>query len=748
MPGTFRLPRFTNRLAFRIAAPLALAGAVFSVGLYFVVISAVQDFARSNITDNMEWLARDVFSICSQSLDELLQEGGLGDPRRARVVQVRTLMDIEDFLREFGARGIVWTEGQAGERVLLAPETQFDVNQAIRATTKPHTATRLELAGSPVYAYSIRFHPWNWNVLILKEADEYASLQTRVRRTTIVTLGLVLAGILLTFLVVHQVVNRPLQAVVSQIKKGDKPEYQGTHEIEFLAESVHAMMASLEDLTRNLETLVTQRTRDLEAKAGELEEANLRLTELDRLKSAFLSSVSHELRTPLTSVLGFAKLIRKDFARIAPQLDKTDASPRFASRIDENLEIIVTESQRLTRLINDVLDLSSIESGNMNWRDRFNNPGDLVRRAVKAVEPTYEARPEVELKSRIPGDLPSLWADPDRIHQVLVNLLDNAAKFTDHGEVTVEVGATQAGYVRFCVRDTGRGILADGLNRIFDKFYQAMGGDTLEDKPFGTGLGLAICKQIVEHYGGTIKVDSVPGSGTEFVFELPSAPDAVKVPASLEADPAPAPGPDPVPANDPLPRTVLVVEDDFATSAYLGQVLEGEGHRVVTAADGTEAVAAARAVRPDLVTMDLMLPGMNGRHAIQAIKSIPELHGIPILVVSALAEREDTGADAALAKPLDEGLLLDTVRGLLRDAPARGAVLAVENEAGTSTPVCFLCQGPVSCCTPSELWHRLEHGFRGTILFCDSGDGDPDLARLVARPGVQVVMVATGRDDS
>lgn len=278
----------------------------------------------------------------------------------------------------------------------------------------------------------------------------------------------------------------------------------------------------LADLNRHLEQLVRERTEDLVNKARELEEANQRLRELDEMKSAFLSSVSHELRTPLTSILGFAKLLNKEFAKHYLPLAKDKPKlEKKGERIRENLSIISHEGERLTRLINDVLDLNKIESGRMGWRDERLDMTEIIDLAVNSVAGMFTHNPKVDLKTDIEKGLPSIVADPDRMQQVLMNLLNNAAKFTEEGAVTIRA-YPRFGQVRVEVSDTGHGIHPDDQSRIFEKFHQTK-TDTMIDKPKGTGLGLTICREIIEHYGGRIWVESEIGSGSTFIFTLPAA---------------------------------------------------------------------------------------------------------------------------------------------------------------------------------------------------------------------------------
>ena len=280
--------------------------------------------------------------------------------------------------------------------------------------------------------------------------------------------------------------------------------------------------AALRAYDEKLDEMVKERTAVLVEKTTVLEEANTRLLEFDRLKSSFLSLVSHELRTPLTSIRGFAKLIRKDFQKLVEiaRMDDQKCTSK-AQRIDVNLGIIVQESERLTTMINDVLDLAKIESGRMEWRESEYFVPRLVDRAVDSVMGQYVQNPLLRLKTDVQENIPVVMVDADRLLQVLINLLSNAAKFTAAGEVRLTAHVVEEDVLQFCVADTGIGIPAEELDKIFDKFHQSTQGDQIDMKPQGTGLGLAICRQIVEHYGGRIFAESELGVGSSFYVALP-----------------------------------------------------------------------------------------------------------------------------------------------------------------------------------------------------------------------------------
>ena len=251
------------------------------------------------------------------------------------------------------------------------------------------------------------------------------------------------------------------------------------------------------------------KSRELESASAELRAANLRLQELDKLKDDFMATVSHEIRTPLTSIRSFSEILRDN-----PELD-TEQRQEF-------IVIIVQESERLSRLINDILDLAKMEAGTTEWQIAPHPPAPILERALAATSGLFAKSPHIRLETAIAPDLPPVAVDPDRLVQVVVNLVSNAVKFCDttNGRVVVRAWA-EDGFVRVDVSDNGVGIAADNLERIFERFQQA--GNVLTDKPQGTGLGLPISRQILGRFGGVIWVTSAPGQGATFSFRLPIA---------------------------------------------------------------------------------------------------------------------------------------------------------------------------------------------------------------------------------
>jgi signal transduction histidine kinase len=283
------------------------------------------------------------------------------------------------------------------------------------------------------------------------------------------------------------------------------------------------LYAALEAQNRALEARVAERTQDLVAAMAEAHEARAAAESANEAKSRFLANVSHELRTPLTSVVGFAKLSRKRLGEVVfPVVARDDPRvDRAVRQVGDNLEIIVSEGDRLTGLINDLLDLAKIESGRFEWRMARIGLDDVARRALAATSALFEVS-GLALETTIEDGLPDIDGDPDRLVQVVINLVSNAVKFTPEGAVRVAV-ARDGDHVRVEVKDSGRGIAAGDRERIFEPFRQA--SDTVPDGPRGTGLGLPISRQIVEAHGGTMGLESAPGAGSTFWFRIPAAGD-------------------------------------------------------------------------------------------------------------------------------------------------------------------------------------------------------------------------------
>ena len=385
--------------------------------------------------------------------------------------------------------------------------------------------------------------------------------------------------------------------------------------------------------------------------------------EADRAKSEFVSNVSHELRTPMTAIKGYTDLLHS--GAVGPI---NDNQTRF-------LSIIRNNADRLTALINDLLDISRVETGRVRFEPRPLQIGDVIADVVNALAVPAEAKRQTLIYEVVAG-LPDVMGDRDRLNQVATNLVDNAIRYTpDGGKIEVRVYPVE-GAVRVDVKDTGIGIAPDDMGRIFERFYRA--DDPVVQETTGTGLGLSIVKMFVEMHGGRVWVESNPGKGSTFTFILPMAvrDDVITV----ERDHR---GPKRLMARA---RTILVVDDDLDISNLVKMQLERSGYRVFVLGRGGSVKAWAEKKRPDLILLDLILPDMgdlDGLDVLRELKGSATTADIPVIVLSITQDDGSAwqlGAVDYLTKPVDSGDLLHSVEQALT---WQGCVLIVEDDPDT-----------------------------------------------------------------
>jgi len=392
----------------------------------------------------------------------------------------------------------------------------------------------------------------------------------------------------------------------------------------------------------------------------DLRRVNEELAKANRAKSTFLSMVSHELRTPLSVVRGYLSLILE--GKIGPDPE----------RILDALRVADKRARHLQHLIEELLDLSRIESGRLSLHKEPVAVGKHAREVVEMFRGDQD-RKKLSIEIEIPETLPDALADHDKIHQIFTNFLSNAVKFTGEGGRIVVSGRVAGSMLEFVVADSGIGIPADKISRVFDKFYQV---DSSDKRMYpGTGLGLAIVKMIVTALGGTVQVESQVGAGSTFTFTLPQA--GAAAPAAAAPEPTPAALPTAVSALPAgVERTrVLVIDDDLDTLALTRLLLPETDFEVVEAYDAFAGMREFYFHFPDIVLVDALLPLMSGLELCRVIKSHPELGSIPVVILSAAAQEEEirsgyrVGANAYLVKPFRSQDLLDTVRRLTNRQP-------------------------------------------------------------------------------
>ena len=426
-----------------------------------------------------------------------------------------------------------------------------------------------------------------------------------------------------------------------------------------------------------------------------------------RSKSTFLANMSHELRTPLNAIIGYSEMLQEE------------AEDEGKDSTVADLQKIHAAGRHLLGLINDILDLSKIEAGKMDLYLETFDADEAVRGVADTIRPLLEKNGNA-LVIEVPDGLGSIHADLTKFRQALLNLMSNASKFTHDGTITISAarepardGAADSFVIR--VKDSGIGMSVEQLARLFRPFTQADASTTR--KYGGTGLGLMITRRFCEMMGGDVAVESAPGEGSTFTVRLPAVVTVVTrqaVDADGDVDPT---------EEGEEEGLILVIDDDPVVRDIMSRTLEKEGFRVRQANGGAEGLRLARALRPDAITLDVMMPGMDGWAVLAALKADPDLADTPVVMVTIVDDKNlgyALGAADYLTKPIDRRRLASALLKYRRDLPG-GTVLVVDDDQVSRELVGQLLQ--------KEGWTVVK-AENGKVAFDRLDETSPDLILL------------------
>ncbi|HEX8948765.1 MAG TPA: ATP-binding protein [Dissulfurispiraceae bacterium] len=498
-----------NSLAFRTIIPVIAAILLMGLGLHVFVLRAISGFADGQIKEAFGERSHDIYRICDEALNDIIKTGRSGDEKALRIKKALTVGTIEDFMRQNSLKGLVL---ENGNNILSSCCLPPEFSTSAASGGMQHTVVSRETGGKKYYIYSFRFEPWNWDVVLVKDAAEYSTLIQKVRYAYSLTGVTLLVATLMLLYYLNSAIEQPVKEIIRPLEKGERPGYRGSiKEFGFINESIRRTMDSLLEKEAEKERLMQQ------------------IIQEQKLESVGLlaNGIAHNFNNILVGVLGYASLLR-----IRMEEAKRENRPFEGALVDEALKYIDTienAAQRASTLAGELAGLAKgkrSEAQAASPVDIGKVVGDLHQLLVR----TFPKN--IEIQVSMPGDLPRVKGDISQLRQALLNICLNS-KDAMPGGGRLEIAALHStvveksrefpylppgDYAAIIITDTGMGIDEEKLSHIFEPFFTTKSADK------STGLGLSIAHTIIKAHDGHVSARSVPGKETSFAIHLPLLP--------------------------------------------------------------------------------------------------------------------------------------------------------------------------------------------------------------------------------